>query len=99
MLNIESKARGKGTAKGRRCALTVYPALPRWANLCRAYGAGSRYWSGVSTASGVETPENPDFSARLKPCPDVGARRNRPFDGHSQQLVNCHFLVCRFLCI
>src|SRR5271156_3977745 len=35
-----SKTRGKGTAKGRRFAPSFYPALPRWAKLCRAYGAG-----------------------------------------------------------
>jgi len=35
----ETKARGNPTARGRRLR-QLYPALPRWANFCRAYGAG-----------------------------------------------------------
>jgi hypothetical protein len=31
----DSKARGKGAAKGRRCAPSVYPALTRWAKFRR----------------------------------------------------------------
>src|ERR1700730_15603138 len=31
-----TETRGNGTASGRRCARTGYPALARWANFCRA---------------------------------------------------------------
>ena len=35
----KSKARGKSSARGSERNFTFYPALPRWAKFCRAYGA------------------------------------------------------------
>ena len=45
-----AKARGKGAASGRRFARTGYPALTRWANFCRASGAGAVAPSSFGTA-------------------------------------------------
>src|SRR5579864_1423553 len=52
----QQRVRGNGAASGRRCARTGYPALARWANFCRAYGAwiGARDESKASHPSGSE---------------------------------------------
>src|ERR1700722_18798499 len=53
--HVEERA-GESARKEGRCAPTVYPALTRWANFCRAYGAwtGARDESTASHPSEVE---------------------------------------------
>src|SRR5277367_3262570 len=74
-----SKTRGKSTAKGRRFAPSFYPALPRWAKLCRAYGAGGL--AGCRSCGGVygnsQTLRYRVLFRRVRQ--DVGVGRNRIF--------------------
>jgi len=48
---VRKKRRLAGTAPREEGALRqpIYPALPRWANFCRAYGAGLVLLSGCQS--------------------------------------------------
>jgi len=51
---VRKKRRLAGTAPREEGALRqLYPALPRWANFCRAYGAGLVLLSGCQSVGEV----------------------------------------------